>query len=178
MGIQFTTEHFTRHLTNLGLGMLAIIIVIGLIIVITMALIAITKKQMSKNTTVLVSVLAIAILGGLIGGLYFADRAENGCATCLKKGEYSVKGILYCEDHYEEYMEAACVKCDNPGDHEIGGVKFCEKHFNEMLGLNCDAPECDKKHTHRVEIAPDTGIFAQFCDDHYEEYLESLKAAE
>ena len=178
MEIQFTTEHFGRHLTNLGLGMLAIIIVIGAIILVTMALNAATKKKMSKNTTVLVSVLAIAILGGLLGGLAFADSGKDNCATCLKKGEHSVNGILYCEAHYEEYMESACVKCDQPGEHEIGGAKFCEKHYNEFLGLNCYAAECDKKHTHRVEIAPDTGIFAQFCDEHYEEYLKSLNEAE
>ena len=175
MEIQFTTEHFTRHLTNLGLGMLAIIIVIGTIILVTMALNAATKKKMSKSTTALVSVLAIAILGGLLAGLYFAD---GSCASCLKKGEHSVNGVLYCEAHYDEYMESACVKCDQPGDHEIGGVKFCEKHFNMMLGLNCDSPECDKKHTHRVEIAPNTDVFAQFCDEHYEEYLKSLNEAE
>lgn len=140
MGIQFTTEHFTRHLTNLGLGMLAIIIVIGLIIVITMALNAITKKQMSKNTTVLVSVLAIAILGGLLAGLYFAD---GDCSKCLKDGDHSVKGILYCEEHYEEYMESACGECGNPHTHEIDGKKYCEEHYIEylkdVLGINKDA---------------------------------------
>ena len=114
--------------------------------------------------------MVIALLGGVIGGLYFADAADDSCATCLKKGEYSVKGILYCEAHYDEYMEAACVKCDNPGDHEIGGEKFCEEHFNMMLGLSCDADGCDKKHTHRFQPVPELGYFIQLCDEHFAAY--------
>ena len=45
MEITFTTEHFAEHITNLGLGMFAIIVVIGAIIGVTALLNKVTQKK-------------------------------------------------------------------------------------------------------------------------------------
>jgi branched-subunit amino acid transport protein len=101
--MEFTPMNFVENLKYMGLGMLAIIIVMGAIILVTMALNSATKKKMTAKTKAWLTLGGVALLAALILTLVLTD---GDCATCRKDGDLSLAGQKYCEEHYAKEAEA------------------------------------------------------------------------
>ncbi len=125
---------FVNNLKYMGLGMLAIIIVIGAIILVTVLLNRLTKTQAQekKNTSVWVGVILAVLVVALLLSLYFAD---GDCAACLKNGKYDYEGKQYCKDHYEEILAGKCDHegCMNDVTHEVDKTQYCDLHYLQFL---------------------------------------------
>ena len=104
MNIEFHPENFVKELTYMGLGMLAIIIVMGTIILVTMLLNRVTNSKTSSSVKKGICVGGIIAALALIAVLVFTD---GSCALCRKKGEFHIGDKEYCKDHYEEVIKDA-----------------------------------------------------------------------
>ena len=100
--IEFKPEGFVDNLKYIGLGMLAIVIVIGVIILVTTLLNQTTGSKAGKKTKLWICVGGIIAALALLLVLVFTD---GSCAVCRKNGDYEYNGKKYCEEHYKETIE-------------------------------------------------------------------------
>ena len=134
--MEFKAIEFVKNLKYMGLGMLAIIIVIGAIILVTMLLNRLTKKnensETKSNSKLWIALILGVLLVALLLSLYFAD---GDCAVCLRDGEHTYEGQKYCAEHYEEILaeKCDCEGCTEDFTHEVDKKQYCDKHYMEFL---------------------------------------------
>lgn len=102
MNVEFHPEGFVNQLKYMGLGMLAIIIVMGTIILVTMLLNRLTGSKTSSSAKKGVAVGGVILAAALMAVLVLTD---GSCAICRKNGEHTLKDKKYCEEHYKEELE-------------------------------------------------------------------------
>ena len=133
--IEFNSANFVKHLGYMGVGMLAIVIVIGAIILVTMLLNNATRKKMETKTKVLLGVVGLVLVAALVVSLVLFDGT---CKHCIKEGDFTFRGESYCKEHYAEVNEGTCDLCDEDGAHVVDdgsekGRIFCDEHYIDYL---------------------------------------------
>ena len=112
MNVDFHPEGFVKQLQYMGLGMLAIIIVMGAIILVTMLLNRVTGSKTSSTAKKGVAIGGVIVAIALMVVLVLTD---GSCAICRKNGEHELEGKKYCDEHYEEVWK-----------------EFFEEHVDEL----------------------------------------------
>ena len=102
--IEFKPEGFVDNLKYMGLGMLAIVIVIGVIILVTTLLNYTTGSKIEKKTKLSICGVGVIASIALILVLVLTD---GSCTVCRKDGEYELGDKKYCKEHYEEAIQEA-----------------------------------------------------------------------
>ena len=99
INIEFHPEGFVENLKYMGLGMLAIVFVIGAIILVTAGLNRATGSKVSTSTRRTICLVGIIAAIALLAVLFFTD---GSCVNCRKEGTVELDGQSYCDEHAAE----------------------------------------------------------------------------